>query len=34
MAKTTGGRISCDKKKNEMSLFFIQRNLYWKRLRP
>ena len=26
-AKTTGGRINCDRKKNEMSLFFIHRNL-------
>ena len=34
MASTTGGRMSCDRKKNEMSLFRQGPNLYWKRLRP
>src|SRR6516162_7277118 len=34
MARTTGGRMSCDRKKKEMSLFRQGPNLYAKRLRP
>src|ERR1700760_604661 len=34
MARTTGGRMSCDKKKNEMSLLPQRPNLYSKRLSP
>ena len=33
-AKTTGGRISCDKKKNEISVFRINPNRYLNRLNP
>ena len=33
-AKTTGGRISCDKKKNEMSEFRINPKRYLNRLKP
>src|SRR5215475_5631324 len=34
MARTTGGRISCDRNQKEMSLLRQGPNLYSKRLRP